>query len=328
MTYDAVDGDVEDRRRHSRWRPAPRVPIDVRVDAAERQLRPARPCTNAATRARRTFTDVQRHLSASDARSGADPAARRVQHRRHRRQLARALHRDADLLHARPDGPRRPARRRAVRVGPRCDADLAARRGGGSQNQSARLRSRLPAAASTSWPAAARRPTRSTDRAVPERRAGALGPAEPWNCVAIQTGGATNQVPARAEQAHPRRREGEDLHQPEPVAGGRCRTRLLLASDPRLAADVHHALRLVRRQRQRHGAGPGLRVLLRDRLGRLGRRLRQPLRRATATTRSPAGPATSSATSSSTSHDLNDGSSGDTPCDFDAASPCVAVLTD
>ena len=80
----------------------------------------------------------------------------------------------------------------------------------------------------------------------------------------------------RHEPAHVRRREGEDLHETQPVAGGADRP-AAAGVGPASPAHVDHPVRVVPGKRQPEGAGPELRVLLHHRLGRLRRRVHEPV---------------------------------------------------
>ena len=119
------------------------------------------------------------------------------------------------------------------------------------------------------------------------------GSPQPWLCVAIQTGGAANQVPAGLNE----RILGTD--KPNSCTSPNHWSQLP-AGRPADRPGLRHAVRLVRRQRLHHRAGHRLRRLLHHRLDRAGRRLQQPLpgqRRRPC----PRTPQPSSATSSSTS---------------------------
>ena len=323
MTLDSADG---------MWKTGAQIPIEpgsaVTVDIRVRQKSGtfgATSCTNAAP-CTRTFQNVQRHVGASDARSG--PIRQLV--------VSNAAGTGANSLE------------RCSATQPACTHDLTARvgllggiqyaasaasppialrvAGGGSQNQSLDCdpaKSRLQDEIATGCA-----PQYALNRADP-CPAGASElwrTAQPWRCVAIQTGAAVNQVPAGMNQrilGDEKARTCTSPNQWPAVLGNK----LLLDSDPRLVpvfvtpygsfSGSGSATVPVRNFAYFYvtgwaGSGGGFSNpcegagddLVPQGAGYIiGHFVKYVAR-------------------------VNDGSSGDTPCDFRAASPCVAVLTE
>ncbi len=159
--------------------------------------------------------------------------------------------------------------------------------------------------------------TRNTGTTCPARppRCGPL--RSPGPASAIQTGSATNQVPAGLNK----RILGDEKPTPAPRRTTGARFPDLPPGDPRIVQVFLTPYGSFSGSGKHDGAGDQLRDLLRDRLDRRATASPTPAR-ATATTRCrTTTPATSSATSSSTSQTLNNGGGGSEPCDFNAFGP-------
>ena len=90
--------------------------------------------------------------------------------------------------------------------------------GGGSQNQTidcdpnySQLKDELANGCRPQY-------TRNTGQTCPAGASALWATAQPWNCAAIQTGRAANQVAGRPQHAHPRHGQAVLVHEPEPLA--------------------------------------------------------------------------------------------------------------
>ena len=319
MSYDAVDG---------MWKtgvdipvaPGASVPIDVRVRQRNGSFGSIA-CTNQ-NPCTRTFNEVQRHLSASDARSGpirqlvvsnaAGTGANSIE---------RCTATQASCTH---DLTIRVGLLGSVQYASGPDATPISLRvaGGGSQNQSldcdpaqSQLKSELAGGCA---------PTYEVNRSDP-CPAGAQelwARPQPWNCVAIQTGGAIGQVGAGMNKRILGDEKAKTCTSPNQWPAVLSDPDLL-ASDPRLIP------LFITPYGSFDGSGSGT-VPVRD--------FAYFYVTGWAGSGGFDNPCASDdealAAGYITGHfvkyvsRLNDGSSGDTPCDFRAATPCVAVLTD
>jgi Putative Flp pilus-assembly TadE/G-like len=323
MTFDAVDG---------MWKSGVAIPVpagtSVAVDVRVRQRNGsfgATSCTSSSP-CERTFTNVQRHTSASDPASGPI----------------------RQLVVSNSNGTGANSLERCTAVQTACTHDLVVRvgllggiqyassatsppialrvAGGGSQNQSLDCDPNLPKLQDEIRLGCA--PTYALNRAEP-CPAGAndlWASPQPWRCVAIQTGAAVNQVPAGMNARILGDEKAKTCTAPNQWPAVLSNP-LLMDSDPRLVPVF------VTPYGSFSGSGSGT-VPVRNFAyfyvtgwAGSGGGFSNPCE-AFGDDLVPQGAGYIIGHFVKYVARINDGSSGDTPCDFRAASPCVAVMTD
>jgi hypothetical protein len=326
MTLDTADG---------MWKtgasipvaPGAVVPINVRVEQRSGSVNGTSCTNNPPAACIRTFTDVQRHMSISDPRSG--PIRQLV--------VSNANGTGANSLERCTATQTACTHDLTVRVGLFAGVQGAASAasppislrvaGGGSQNQSldcdpdvSNLKDEIAQGCEPEY-------TVNRAETCPASANDLWGLAQPWNCVAIQTGAAVNQVPAgmnkrilgdeNAKTCTSRNQWPAVLSQPE-----------LLSSDPRLVPVF------ITPYASFSGSGSGT-VPVRNFAffyvtgwAGSGGGFSNPCQGAMGDDVVPEGAGYIVGHFLKYVQRLNDGSGGETPCDFNSVTPCVAVLTD
>ena len=165
--------------------------------------------------------------------------------------------------------------------------------------------------------------TVNTGTLCPSRASELWASPKPWDCVAVQTGGATNQVP-RGPNLRILGDEKPTTCTAPPGASSRTSCPAI-----RGAQRLHHPLRVVQRVGQWRRPGNQAGHVLRDRLDRQRRRLQEPPVRATVTIRPwRGGPPNIVGHFIKYIFGLNDGGGSGETCDFDSFGSCIAVLTE
>jgi hypothetical protein len=323
MTLDAADG---------MWKTAAAIPVatgtSVSVDVRVRQKNGtfgATVCTNS-NPCERTFTNVQRHVSASDARSG--PIRQLV--------VSNATGTGANSLERCTTTQLTCTHDLVVRVGLLGGIQYASSAtspaialrvaGGGSQNQSLDCdpaRSQLKEEIQFGCA-----PTYALNRATacPAGASELWGTAQPWRCVAIQTGAAVNQVPAGMNARIFGDEKATSCTSPNQWPAVLTNP-LLMNGDPRLVPVF------VTPYGSFSGSGSGT-VPVRNFAyfyvtgwAGSGGGFSNPCE-GFGDDLVPQGAGYIVGHFVKYIARINDGSGGDTPCDFQAASPCVAVMTE
>ncbi len=300
------------------------VQVDVRVEQRSGAVGTTTCTNNPPEACKRTFTHVQRHVSASDARSG--PIRKLVVSKglaTHTNSLERCTPTRTSCTHdvTVSVGVLAGVQGTATAGSPPVSLRVA---GGGSQNQSldcdpdvSNLKDEIAAGCEPSY-------TINPAETCPAGNQELWALPQPWKCVGIQTGAAINQVPAgmnlrvlgseQAKTCTAPNRWPEVLTNPD-----------LLADDPRLVAVF------ITPYNSFGGSGSGT-VPVRNFAyfyvtgwAGSGGGFNNPCEAMGDDTALPG---------EITGHfvkyvnRLNDGSGGTTPCDFDSATPCVAQMTD